>query len=903
MAGFTAPENQGFVAPENNAATPPKSSFLGDVVKQAGQAALFPLMAPAKPIAAVAEGFVAPENTVDPLVALNEKAKREGYISLEQSPDYPNQNYTSLGPTLDAFQTPFIAKDIASLGLKGAKALPGIAKQLFKNKESAALEEFLAKAPGINKLPSQPELPLGPIESAPRPVASALNAPKMEEDIAGATTHDVGAVAAPLTNPLVNTPKLEVYSKGTMGKGTANPVTIWGVRGDPAEIEKLGFGPDPASIPESVLRAKGIPLPGEAPIKPPPVFGQDVAASLPPEAPSKGIQFEPQDIRDINKKGKMNLPVPPEQQSLSGIEANRGNVTAPIKVAEPIVKPPLPKGAEKRIAAFSTTVGKDVPAANPLSTSSELATKTGKLEPVLRDQLQEGLKLEAEGERKANEILNTFKKSHGYEPTSLESQAISVYGRSPNKIAARQLLDETVGAEKASKIVKAEQEMRTQYNSLRERMNVERVTNGEAPIPFKEDYFPQLHDMNLLNDLGMPNKIGTAEGDEIAKRIFTDNEQLKNSKFNHLSDIVFKHLKKQGVPDVEDAVTGFQKYVRESERKIALQPHVNELRQTAEAIKDTYPNLAKAYIDRADHIAGKVNSLDASIQNTIGSTAFNTFVEATNRMKKNLIQFNPHVPLSQTFVLPSIAADLPVMDSMSGAVQALTNPEFRNFLVQNSPTIQLRLAGREAQAINQGRIAAIGSAPSDFVDSTTLLYAMAGKFNQLVRSGVPAEEAIKQAEQFASLTQSTLSKLNTAPALRSKTSQAALPFMNQVLSQARFVGTQLFKNKSLTQKAATAAKFAGTGLAIATATQLLLGDNANTPLSPTQYVPMGSALEQGVGGPLLGSAGRILKAKTIEDKLLQVFRAGMLLQNKVPGGLQISKAVEGLFKKPTRSAD
>ena len=898
MAGFTAPENQGFTAPENTASAPPESSFLGDVVKQAGQAALFPLTAPAKPISAIAEGFVAPENQpiVNPEIFNPDPSKGPAFPNIT---DYPNQNYTSLGPTLDAFQAPFIAKDVAMMGLKGAKLLPG----LIKGSEKAGLEKFLAGAKDINALPAQPELPLGPIENVRPPIAKAMNAPKMEEDIAGATTRDITA-QAPIMGAS-NTPKIEVYSKGTMGKGP-NAVTIWGVRGDPAEISKLGFGPDPASIPENILREKGVPLPGEVPPKPAPVFGETPApAPLSDEIKTNAqmIQFSPSDIRDINKKGKMNLPVPAEQQSLSGIEANRGNVTAPIKQVTSAKEAPLPEGAAQRISLFSTTAGKDVAAANPLSTSSELATKTGKLEPVLRDQLQSGLKLEAEGERKANEILNTFKKSHGFEPTSLESQAISVYGRSPNKIAARQLLDETVGAEKASKIVKAEQEMRTQYNNLRERMNVERIANGEPPIPFKEDYFPQLHDMNLLNDLGLPNKIGTAEGDEIAKRIFTDNEQLKNSKFNHLSDIVFKHLKKQGVPDVEDAVTGYQKYVRESERKIALQPHVNELRQTAEAIKDTYPNLAKAYIDRADHIAGKVNSLDASIQNTIGNEAFNTFVEATNRMKKNLIQFNPHVPISQTFVLPSIAADLPIQDSMAGAVKALGNKEFRNFLVENSPTIQLRLAGREAQAINQGRLAALGSAPSDFVDSNTLLYAMAGKFTQLTRAGVPAEEAIKQAKQFASLTQSTLSKLNTAPILRSKTSQAALPFMNQVLSQARFVGTQLFKNKSLTEKAATAAKLAGTGLAIATATQLLLGDKAGTPLDPAQYVPMGNVLEQGIGGPLIGSAGRLLKAKSNDERLTQAFRTIMLLQNKIPGGLQVSKMVEGIFKHPKRSAD
>lgn len=49
-------------------------------------------------------------------------------------------------------------------------------------------------------------------------------------------------------------PKVEVFSKGVMGKGTPNETTIWGVKGDPKEIAKLGYGEDPGSIPEHILQ-------------------------------------------------------------------------------------------------------------------------------------------------------------------------------------------------------------------------------------------------------------------------------------------------------------------------------------------------------------------------------------------------------------------------------------------------------------------------------------------------------------------------------------------------------------------------------------------------------------------------------------------------------------------------
>lgn len=53
-------------------------------------------------------------------------------------------------------------------------------------------------------------------------------------------------------------PKVEVFSKGVMGKGTPNETTIWGVKGDPKEIAKLGYGEDPGSIPEHILQKHGL---------------------------------------------------------------------------------------------------------------------------------------------------------------------------------------------------------------------------------------------------------------------------------------------------------------------------------------------------------------------------------------------------------------------------------------------------------------------------------------------------------------------------------------------------------------------------------------------------------------------------------------------------------------------
>lgn len=75
-------------------------------------------------------------------------------------------------------------------------------------------------------------------------------------EMLGSEAGEVSLGAAPEMEGMPS--KIQAFSKGVMGKGTPNEMTIWGVKGDPEEIAKLGYGNDPASIPEHILRQHGI---------------------------------------------------------------------------------------------------------------------------------------------------------------------------------------------------------------------------------------------------------------------------------------------------------------------------------------------------------------------------------------------------------------------------------------------------------------------------------------------------------------------------------------------------------------------------------------------------------------------------------------------------------------------
>jgi len=101
------------------------------------------------------------------------------------------------------------------------------------------------------------DIPMGlmALLGMPEAASAASEVPAALEGLGEAGEISLGG-AAPEMEGMA--PKVEVYSKGMMGKGTPNEMTIWGVKGDPEEIAKLGYGTDPGSVPEHILKQHGL---------------------------------------------------------------------------------------------------------------------------------------------------------------------------------------------------------------------------------------------------------------------------------------------------------------------------------------------------------------------------------------------------------------------------------------------------------------------------------------------------------------------------------------------------------------------------------------------------------------------------------------------------------------------
>lgn len=133
-------------------------------------------------------------------------------------------------------------------------------------KSGPKINELPQKYAEGGTIPEPQDIDQAALETPPEVLTAlaALGAPEgMAEDIPEMLGNESGELSLGGKAPEMEgmgsdaPPKIEVYSKGVQ-KGGANPITIWGVKGDPEEVAKLGFGPDPASIPENVLQKHGL---------------------------------------------------------------------------------------------------------------------------------------------------------------------------------------------------------------------------------------------------------------------------------------------------------------------------------------------------------------------------------------------------------------------------------------------------------------------------------------------------------------------------------------------------------------------------------------------------------------------------------------------------------------------
>lgn len=601
--------------------------------------------------------------------------------------------------------------------------------------------------------------------------------------------------------------------------------------------------------------------------------------------PREGFQLK------LPMQGQGTPTTPLESQPELFKRVSRGKSTKPIEM--PKKEEPLLPGAKERIAAFAEKPGKDIDPKNPLTSRVEMNEKLGALKETAVKQTRAGLAQDNQAVLETNRIVNEFKSKTTVRPDSLESRILFDYIENKNKIEADAFLAQTLGAKKAGDIRAAADYMKETTDDLIARMNIVRRANGQTPLQYRDNYVPHAAEMDVLTSLKKLELLGTPEGAKLADEVLgAGNELAKRNPnlYSKLEDVIFRHVHRRNDESAKDAVAQWERYVAQAENYIKMQPYVNELHASAKAVKDTMPNLSSYLSSQADYIAGGRSPIDKGLEAVIPASLMQAAKQLQSNAKGNIILGSPGVLMSQTYGLLSSIGKYPAEVFGKVVAESFFNPKMQQFALSKSEVLQNRAVQAASQSLDSGPVKERLAGLVSWFDYKAAEISWMTAFKNAVREGVPVEKAVMDADQWAGITQSVLSKVSTPEFMRSSAVQTVLPLMNQQVAAARSLWLQTFQGKPLTGKAIAAAKVASAAYILAAMKGAVTG-REDHPLNPFNVIPFGGVLEFGMGGPVFNAAARIMKSKSEEDFIKNVIQAGMLVQRKIPAGVAVSRVI------------
>jgi hypothetical protein len=487
----------------------------------------------------------------------------------------------------------------------------------------------------------------------------------------------------------------------------------------------------------------------------------------------------------------------------------------------------------------------------------------------------------------------------GIKPGTPEDYAVKVYGESANKEVAYQGMVKQFGADSAKQIKSTAEGLRPVYDRYWTEVNKVRLANNLDPIPYRQDYFTHGQELTVLHDMGL-----LETGDTAKLKAATDAAKQasrvidSDGRFVKIKNMVFNFTRRLGGEDNLGAVDGYRRYVAASNQVIHMQPVVNELQQAARLLQKTNPKAAEYIGSQANALAGLPSSMDRGVVEVTSKDFLRAYSKMTQNMVSNIVQLNPRISISQLMGTIPTFAEYPTRDFVSAGHSLVTNGKLRDFAMAHSPTLQDRALDLLEHNIDAGLIRKASNSMIGYSDIYVAMHSWMTAFKSAVRGGAPIDEAIARAENFTARAQGFTNRVNTSPLLRSKAFQSIAPLQNQSLAFSKYLAQDLWEGKTVTAKTLSAFKLAIAGGSAAAADYLIFGKMGGGIVQVSDFIPLSGTLRHGLGGPVLGAVARVVGAANSGDvgkAATETAKAGLLLQTKVPGGLQISKGLQALY--------
>jgi len=322
------------------------------------------------------------------------------------------------------------------------------------------------------------------------------------------------------------------------------------------------------------------------------------------------------------------------------------------------------------------------------------------------------------------------------------------------------------GQSRANQIIEASQYFRKTYDKLLDSINETRKKFGYAIIPARKDYFRHFQEIGsyieqfgvMLKSEDLPTSIsGMTE-------FFTPGKPFTNVE-----------LRRYAKETKESAIRGLDNYLNASSRQIFHTDSVQRIRQLEGYLRNqakyyediqnmvegivkelppkvNLPNFVANLKEYGNLIAGKKSVVDRGLEAYVGRKVFTVLDFLRRQTGANMVGGNISSALTNFIPFTQVAAatdKIPFLRGMLSTITDIANKDKRLIDGIQSGFLTRRFVEDVIHPNALEKTRDIISSLFKFVDYFTSKTAVAGKYYELVKKGMSAEDAMKAADQFA----------------------------------------------------------------------------------------------------------------------------------------------------------
>jgi hypothetical protein len=410
----------------------------------------------------------------------------------------------------------------------------------------------------------------------------------------------------------------------------------------------------------------------------------------------------------------------------------------------------------------------------------------GKDAPIMKKIFLDPIKKsEAERIRFLNEERKKVK-TYGIKPGSKDDELVQMYGE--KKITLDELKQRTPNWKR---VKEAAESYRKTYDRLLDTVNKVLTENGFDPIPKRKDYFPHFEEVDgILKQFGFDLENHTLP---------TDINGL-TADFKPSKSFFRNALQRKGDQTDFGAAIGFDKYIEGISSVIFHTKNIKRLRALDKAIRNKYEgdtqlsNFAAELTEYTNLLAGKKSLWDRGFEDVFGRKIYNFFDTVRKRVSANMIGANVGSALTSYIPLTQALATTNKRAFVQGMFETILNTFKNDGFINESDFLTKRVGSDPLYRTWWDKTVEKSMWLMKTIDNFTAQTIVRGKYNELISKGVPHEQAIKQADEWASKIMADRSKGSMPTLFNTKTLGPLTQFQLEVNNQLSFLFKDMPRN-------------------------------------------------------------------------------------------------------------